>query len=66
MSSKSAYTQKPLANFKINKVFGQKPIMVTVSEKQLRIILPYLGNMSYLTRTKLAKAIIKNLKLCNL
>ena len=66
MSSKGAYLQKPLTNIKAIKVLGYKPKITTVPKKQLRVILPYLGNISYIIRTQLAKTIIKNLKLCNL
>ena len=66
MSSKGAYLQKSSINIKAIKVLGYKPKITTVPKKQLRIILPYLGNVSYIIRNQLVKTFIKNLKLCNL
>ena len=63
MSSEGAYLQKSFTNIKAIKVLGYKPQITTVPKKQLRIILPYSGNMSCIIRTQLAKSIIKNFKL---
>ena len=38
-----------MTNVKAIKVLGYKPKITTVPKKQLRIILPNLGNMSYLS-----------------
>ena len=62
---KNAYPQKFIDNciFKfLNRIFEHKPIVTKVRKKELRIALPYLGNMSNITKTKLTKAVNKNLK----
>ena len=64
--SRSAYLQKFIdkcvSKF-LNGVFEHKPKVTMVVKKELTIVLPYLRNMSNITKTKLTKA-NKNLKFC--
>ena len=43
----------------LNTVFENKSKVTTVLKKELRIVLAYLGNMSYISKTKLAKTVKK-------
>ena len=64
---KNAYPQKFIDKciFRfLNRILEHKPIVTTVPKKEPRIVLPYLGNMSNITKTKLRKAVNKNLQFC--
>ena len=45
----------------LNKFFEPKPVTLTVPKKQLFIVLPFMGNMSGVTKTGLSKALQKRL-----
>ena len=67
MLSRNAYQQKfidkCIFHF-LNRIFEQKPKVTTVLKVELRSVLPFLGNMSNIAKTKLTKAVNKNLKFC--
>ena len=44
----------------------QRPQIPTVHKKELIIILPYLGKMSQIAKTRLAKTMNKHVKCCKL
>ena len=44
----------------------QTPKVLSVPEKEFIIILPYLGNMSQIVKTKLTKTMSKHMKFCKL
>ena len=50
----------------LNRIFERKAKVATAPKKEIRIVLPYLGNMSSIAKTKLTKAVNKNLKFCQL
>ena len=56
-------TNKCEAKF-VNNIFVQKPVFTTVSKLELRIMLPYLGNISSITKKRLNRCIGKRLKFC--
>ena len=39
----------------MNKLYIKKPVMLTVPEKQLYLVLPYMGKMSALVKSELAR-----------
>ena len=43
----------------LNKVFESKPVTLTVPKKQLFIVLPFMGNMSGVIKTRISKALQK-------
>ena len=47
-------------------VFVQKHVFNTVPKLELRIVLPYLGNISTITKKRLNRCISKRLKFCKL
>ena len=47
-------------------MFAQKPVVITVSKLELEIVLPYLGNISSVTKKRLNRFIGKRLKFCKL
>ena len=47
-------------------MYIQTPKVPSVSKKELIIILPYLGNMSQIVKTKLTKTMSKHMKFCKL
>ena len=47
----------------VNNIFFQKPFFTTVPKLELRIVLPYLGNIS---KKRLSRYIGKRLKFCKL
>ena len=63
---KNAYSTKSvdkcIAKF-VNNILVQKPVFTTVSKLELRIVLPYLGNISSITKKR---CISKRLKFCKL
>ena len=66
---KNAYSlkfiDKCISKF-LNKIYDPKPVVTTVPKKELRILLPFLGNISKITRTRLTKTLTKHLKFCKL
>ena len=46
----------------VNNIFIQKPVFTTVPKLELRIVLPYLGNISSITIKRLNRCISKRLK----
>ena len=64
---KYAYPTKFVGKWKakfVNNVFVQKPVFTTVSKLELRIVLPYLGNISSITKKRLNRCISERLKCC--
>ena len=59
------FVDKCLTKF-VNNVFIQKPVVTTVPKLKLRIMLPYLGNISSITKKRLNRCIGKRLKLSKL
>ena len=49
-----------------NNIFIQKPVFTTVPKLELRIVLPYLVNISSITKKRLNRCIGKRLKFCKL
>ena len=47
-------------------IFVQKPVFTTLPKLELRIVLPYLGNISSITKKRLNRCISKRLKFCKL
>ena len=56
---------KCVAKF-FNNIFIQKPVFTTVPKLELRIVLPYLGNISSISKKRLNRCSSKRLKFCNL
>ena len=50
----------------VNNILIQKPVFTTVPKLELRIVLPYLGNISSITKKRLNRCISKRLKFCKL
>ena len=50
----------------LNKKFLHTPIVLTVEKKELFITLPYLGNLSLTTRTRLQNSMNRNLPFCKI
>ena len=59
------FVDKCIAKF-VNNIFVQKPVVTTVPKLELRIVLPYLGNISSITKKRLNRFIGKRLKFCKL
>ena len=59
------FFDKCIAKF-LNNIFVQKPGFTTVPKLELRIVLPYLGNISSITKKRLNRCISKRLKFCKL
>ena len=59
------FVDKCIVKF-VHKIFVQKTFASTVPKLELRIVLPYLGNISNITKKKLNKCIGKRLKICKL
>ena len=60
------FIDKCIAKF-VNNIFGKKPpVFTTVPKLKLRIVLPYLGNISSITKKRLNRCISKRLKFCKL
>ena len=49
----------------MNKLYIKKPVMLTVPKKQLCLVLPYMGKMSALVKSGLARSLHKRLPFCN-
>ena len=50
----------------VNNIFIQNPVFTTVPKLELRTVLPYLGNISSITKKRLNRCISKRLKFCKL
>ena len=48
----------------MNKLYIKKPVMLTVPKKQLYLVLPYMGKMSALVKSGLARSLHKRLPFC--
>ena len=48
----------------MNKLYIKKPVMLTVPKKQLYLVLPYMGKMSALVKSGLARSLHKRLSSC--
>ena len=59
------FIDKCVAKF-VNNIFIQKLVFTTVPKLELRIVLPYLGNISSITKKRLNRCISKRLKFCKL
>ena len=59
------FVDKCISKFVYN-IFVQKSVVTTVPKLELRIVLPYLGNISSITKKRLNKCISKRLKFCKL
>ena len=59
------FVDKCIAKF-VNNIFVQKPVFSTVPKLELRIMLPFLGNISSITKKRLNRCISKRLKSCKL
>ena len=59
------FVDKGVAKF-VNNTFIQKPVFTTVPKFELRVVLPYLGNISSITKKRLNRCISKHLKFCKL
>ena len=57
---------KHLRKHLFNNIFVQKPVFTTVPKLKLRIVFPYLGNVSSITKKILSRCISKRLKFCKL
>ena len=54
------FVDKCIAKF-VNNIFVQKPVFTTVPKLELRIVLPYLGNISSITKKRLNRCISKRI-----
>ena len=50
----------------VSNIFAQKPVVTTVPKLELRIALPYFGNISSITKKRLNRCIGKRLRFCKL
>ena len=57
------FIEKYILKF-MNKLYIKKPVMLTVPEKQLYLVLPYMGKMSALVKSGLARSLHKRLPFC--
>ena len=57
------FIDKCISKF-MNKLYIKKPVMLTVSKKQLYLVLPYMGKMSALVKSGLARSLHKRLPFC--
>ena len=60
-SHPTKFIDKYVAKF-VNNIFIEKPVFTTVPKLELRIVLPYLGNISSITKKRLNSCISKRLK----
>ena len=49
----------------MNKLYIKKPVMLTVSKKQLYLVLPYMGKILASVKSGLARSLHKRLSFCN-
>ena len=61
----TTFVDKCVAKF-VNNIFIQKPVFTTVPKLELRIVLPYLGDISSITKKRLNRCISKRLTFCKL
>ena len=59
------FVDKGVAKF-VNNIFIQKPVFTTVLKLELKILLPYLGKISSITKKRLTRCISKHLTFCKL
>ena len=59
------FVDKCISKF-INNIFVQKPVVTTVPKLELRITLPFSGNISSIIKKRLSRCIGKRLKFVNL
>ena len=57
------FIDKCISKF-MNKLRIRKPVMLTVSKKQLYLVLPYMGKMSALFKSGLARSLHRRLPFC--
>ena len=57
------FVDKCIVKF-VNNIFVQKPVLSTVPKLELKIVLPYLANISSITKKRLKRCISKSLKYC--
>ena len=57
------FIDKRISKF-MNKLYIKKPVMLTVPKKQLYFVLPYMGKMSALVKSGLARSLHKRLPFC--
>ena len=57
------FIDKCISKF-MNKLYIKKPVMLTVPKKQLYLVLPYMGKMSALVKSRLARSLHKRLPFC--
>ena len=50
----------------MNKLCIKKPVMLTVPKKQLYLVLPFMGKMSALVKSDLARSLHKRLPFCKI
>ena len=59
------FVDKCISKFVYN-IFVQKSVVTNLPKLELRIVLPYLGNISSITKKRLNRCIGKHFKFCNL
>ena len=59
------FVDKCIVKF-VNNIFVQKPVLTTFPKLELKIVLPYLANISSITKKRLKRCISKSLKFCKL
>ena len=57
------FIDKCISKF-MNKIYIKKPVMLTVPEKQLYLVLPFMGKVSALVKSGLARSLHKRLPFC--
>ena len=57
------FIDKCISKF-MNKLYIKKPVMLTVPKKQLYLVLPYMGKMSALVKSRLARSLYKRFPFC--
>ena len=57
------FVDKYIAEF-VNNTFVKKPVFIIVPKLELRIVLPYFGNISIIIKKRLNRCISKRLKFC--
>ena len=57
------FIDKCISKF-MNKLYIKKPVMLTVPTKQLYLVLPFMGKMSALVKSGLARSLHKRLPFC--
>ena len=57
------FIDKCISKF-MNKLYIKKPVMLTVTKKQLYLVLPFMGKMSALVKSGLARSLHKRLPFC--